>query len=105
MLFERSPVHFSSAPGEEKPTFLKIAAGYVLLTNIYAAASNRHLCENVEWQGKEKGAKKQSGHSRIELTNEVHSIVVDDQDHPQMIEIHAELQTLSRLMHDAGGIS
>jgi hypothetical protein len=48
LLFERSPVHFSSDPGEEKPTFLKIAAGYLLLTNIYAAASNRHLCENVE---------------------------------------------------------
>ncbi len=63
MLFERSPVHFSSAPGEEKPTFLKIAAGYVLLTNIYTAASNRHLWENLEWQAKEKGAKKQSGHS------------------------------------------
>jgi hypothetical protein len=39
------------------------------------------------------------------LNNEVHTIVVDDQDHPQMIEIHAELQTLSRLMHDAGVIS
>jgi hypothetical protein len=24
------------------------AAGYVLLLNIYAAAGNRHLCENVE---------------------------------------------------------
>jgi hypothetical protein len=28
--------------------------------------------------------------------------VVDDQDQPQMIEIHAELQRLSGLMHDAG---
>jgi hypothetical protein len=63
LLFERSPVHFSSAPGKEKPTFLKIAAGCVLLSNIYAAVSNRHLCENAEWQGREKGAKKQSGYS------------------------------------------
>jgi hypothetical protein len=37
------------------------AAGYVLLSNIYAAAGNRHLCENVEWQRKEKGVKKQLG--------------------------------------------
>jgi signal-transduction protein with cAMP-binding, CBS, and nucleotidyltransferase domain len=29
------------------------AAGYVLLLNIYAAAGNRHLCENVEQQRKE----------------------------------------------------
>jgi hypothetical protein len=35
------------------------------------------------------------------MNNEVHMFVVDDQDHPQMIEIHAKLQRLSRLMHDA----
>jgi hypothetical protein len=28
--------------------------------------------------------------------------VVGDQDHPQIMEIHAELQRLSRLIHDAG---
>jgi hypothetical protein len=31
----------------------------VLLSSIYAAAGNRHLYENVEWQRKEKGVKKQ----------------------------------------------
>ncbi len=35
-------------------------AGYVLLSNIYAVGS-RHLCENVEHQRQEKGAKKQPG--------------------------------------------
>jgi hypothetical protein len=30
----------------------------VLLSNIYAAVGNIHLCENVEHQRKEKGAKK-----------------------------------------------
>ncbi|CAM6042283.1 unnamed protein product [Sphagnum compactum] len=78
------------------------AAGYVLLSNIYAAAGNRHLCENVERQRKEKGAKKQPGRTWIEVNNEVHTFVVEDQDHPQMIEIHAELQRLSGLMHHAG---
>ncbi|KAH8970653.1 hypothetical protein BDL97_02G099300 [Sphagnum fallax] len=33
------------------------AAGYVLLANIYAASGNRHLCEDVEWQRKERGEK------------------------------------------------
>ncbi len=34
---------------------------------------------------------------------EVHTfVVVGDQNHPQIMEIHAELQRLSRLMHDAG---
>jgi pentatricopeptide repeat protein len=37
------------------------ASGYVLLSNIYAAAGNKHLCEKVEQQGKERGAKRQLG--------------------------------------------
>ncbi|CAM6015544.1 unnamed protein product [Sphagnum balticum] len=78
------------------------SAGYVLLSNIYAAAGNKHLSENVEQQRKERGVKKQPGRTWIEVNNEVHTFVVDDQDHPQMIEIHAELQRLSGLMHDAG---
>jgi hypothetical protein len=36
------------------------------------------------------------------VNNEVHTFVVEDQDHPQMIKIHAELQRLSVLMHHAG---
>ncbi len=35
-------------------------AGSVLLSNIYGAASNGDHCENIEWQRKEKGAKKQA---------------------------------------------
>ncbi len=49
--------------------------------------------------------KKQPGCTWIEVNNEVHTFVVDDQDHPQMIEIHAELQRLSGLMHDAGHVT
>jgi hypothetical protein len=36
------------------------------------------------------------------VNNEVHTFVVQDQDHPRMIEIHAELQRLSGLIYDAG---
>jgi hypothetical protein len=42
------------------------------------------------------------GHMWIEVNNEVHAFVVDDQDHPQMIKIQAELKRLSLLMHNAG---
>jgi hypothetical protein len=41
------------------------------------------------------------GCSWIEVNNEVHTIVVDDQDHPQISEIHGELLRLPKLMHDA----
>ncbi len=77
------------------------AAGYVLLSNIYAAAGNSHLCENVEQQRKARGVKKQLACTWIEVNNEVHMFVVDNQDHPQMMEIRAELQRLSGLMQDA----
>jgi hypothetical protein len=77
------------------------AAGFVVLSN-YVAGGNRHLCENVKWQRKAKGVKRQPGHTWIEVNNEVHTFVVDDQDHPLMLEIYAELQRLSVLMHDAG---
>jgi hypothetical protein len=60
---------------------LENAVAYVLLSNIYAAAGYRHLCENVEQQRKESGVKKQLDHTWIEVNNEVHIFVVDDQDH------------------------
>jgi hypothetical protein len=68
------------------------AAGYVLPSNIYVDAGNRHLCENVEQQRFERGVKKQLVYTWIEVNNEVHTFVVDNQDHPQITEIHAELQ-------------
>ncbi|CAK9193482.1 unnamed protein product [Sphagnum troendelagicum] len=78
------------------------AAGYVLLSNLYTATGNRDLSENVERQRKERSVKKHPGRTWIEVDKEVHTFVVDDQHHPQMIEIHAELKRLSGLMHDAG---
>ncbi len=80
----------------------KNAAGYVMLSNIYASAGKRHLADKVEQQRTEIGAKKQTGRTWIEVNNEVHTFLVDDQDHPQMIEIRAELKRLSGLMLDAG---
>jgi hypothetical protein len=46
--------------------------------------------------------KKQPGCTWIEVNNEVHTLVINDQNHPQIIEICAELKRLLRLMHDAG---
>jgi hypothetical protein len=67
-----------------------------------AAAGIRYLYDNVEQQRKERGVKKQPGPTWIEVNNEVCTFVVEDQDHPQMVEIHAELKRLSGLMNDTG---
>jgi len=74
----------------------------VLLSNLYTTTGNRDLSKNIERQRKERSVKKHPGHTWIEMDNEVHTFVVDDQHHPQMIEIHAELKRLSGLMHAAG---
>ncbi len=58
------------------------------------------MCENVEQQRMEKGVKKQLFHTWIEVNNEVHTFVVEDQERPQMMEIHPELQRLSGLLYD-----
>jgi hypothetical protein len=77
------------------------AAGYVLLSNMYAVAGNWDLSEKVELQRKERDVKKQPGPTWIEVNNEVCTFVVE-QDHAQMVEIHAELKRLSGLMNDTG---
>ncbi len=41
----------------------------------------------------------------IELSNEVYTFVLDDQQHSQMTEIFAELKRLSRHMKNAGYLS
>ncbi|CAM6051442.1 unnamed protein product, partial [Sphagnum compactum] len=78
----------------------KNAAGFVLLSNLYAATGNLELSESVERQRKERDAKKQPGRTWIEVNDAVHTFVVDDQIHPEMIKIRAELKRLSVLMHD-----
>jgi hypothetical protein len=76
--------------------------GYGLPSNIYTTAGNWDLSANVQQQRKERGVKKQPGCTWIEMNNKVHTFVINDQNHPQIIEIRAELKRLLRLMHDAG---
>jgi hypothetical protein len=95
-------VHGNVEKGECVATDSCIAAqrchGLCATIKHYTSACNRHLSENVERQRKERGVNKQPGHTLIEVNNEVHRFVVDDQDHTQMIEICTELKKLSGLM-------
>ncbi|CAM6079031.1 unnamed protein product [Sphagnum tenellum] len=78
------------------------AAGYVLLSNIYASAGKWDLSANVQQQMVERGVKTQLERTWIEVNNEVYTFVLDDQQHPQMTEIFAELTRLSRHMKNVG---
>jgi len=78
------------------------ATSYVLLSNIYAAVGKWNLSAILQQQRLERGAKKQPGCSWIEVNNKVHMFVLNDQDHPNMIDVHTELKRLSQQMHEAG---
>eukprot|EP01018_Ginkgo_biloba_P002728 Gb_38067 [translate_table: standard] len=78
------------------------AAPYVLLSNIYAAAGRWDDTENVRRMMKDRRVKKTPGCSWIEVNKHVHAFLVGDWSHPQMQEIYAELERLSRQMRVAG---
>ncbi|CAM6099771.1 unnamed protein product [Calypogeia fissa] len=78
------------------------AAGYVVLSNIYATAGQWDSKASIHRQRLVRGVKKQPGLTWIEVNNEVHSFKVDDQDHPQVTAIHEELKKLSAQMEAAG---
>ncbi len=52
-------------------------ACYVVLSNLYVVG-NQDLNKNVEWQKMERGVKKQSSCTCIEMNNEVHAFVLND---------------------------
>eukprot|EP01018_Ginkgo_biloba_P008632 Gb_28758 [translate_table: standard] len=78
------------------------AAHYVMLSNIYAAASRWDDVEKVRKMMKEKRVKKVPGCSWIEVNNKVYAFLTGDRSHPQTQKIYAKLETLSRQMKSAG---
>jgi pentatricopeptide repeat protein len=78
------------------------SAGYVMLSNIYAAAGKWDISADIQCQRLERGVKKEPGRTWIEVNNEMHSFMVDDQEHPHITEIHAKLRKLSAQMEEIG---
>jgi hypothetical protein len=78
------------------------ASDSVLLANIYAAAGKWDLSASIQQQRKDGGVKKHRDWTWIEVNNEVHRFVVDDQDHPEIAEICAKLKRLSGEMKNVG---
>eukprot|EP01018_Ginkgo_biloba_P002727 Gb_38068 [translate_table: standard] len=81
------------------------AAPYVLLSNIYAAAGRWSDTENVRRMMKVRRVKKTPGCSWIEVNKQVHAFLVGDRSHPQMEDIYAKLESLSREIKAAGYMS
>uniref|UniRef100_A0A0E0IDG2 DYW domain-containing protein n=1 Tax=Oryza nivara TaxID=4536 RepID=A0A0E0IDG2_ORYNI len=71
------------------------SGAYVMLSNIYAAAGMWGEVNRVRSQMKEKGVKKQPGHSWTEIADKVHMFVGGDASHPEMDMILSELRKIS----------
>ncbi|KAJ7536588.1 hypothetical protein O6H91_12G075300 [Diphasiastrum complanatum] len=77
-------------------------SAYVLLSNIYAASGKWDHKSKVHDLRKERYVFKQPGHSWIEMNNKMHRFVVNDEEHPQINEIHEQLERLYKQMRQIG---
>eukprot|EP01018_Ginkgo_biloba_P027263 Gb_11025 [translate_table: standard] len=75
---------------------------YVLLSNIYTADGRWKDVARVRELIKERGVKKESGCSWIEVKGRVHMFVARDISHPQTDKIYARLKGLTRQMEEEG---
>eukprot|EP01018_Ginkgo_biloba_P027290 Gb_25582 [translate_table: standard] len=80
----------------------QMAAPYVVLSNIYAAAGRWGEAAYIRKMLKDTGVKKKAGCSWIQVKNRVHLFVVEDRSHPQTEEIYETLEKLAREMKVAG---
>jgi nuclear transport factor 2 (NTF2) superfamily protein len=73
------------------------AADYVLLSNIYAVLTTR-ISVRMSYSRERKEMCRDS-HTWIEVNNEEHTFIVNDQNHPQMTETFTELEIVE-ILHD-----
>ncbi|XP_024528371.1 pentatricopeptide repeat-containing protein At4g21065 [Selaginella moellendorffii] len=78
------------------------SGGYVLLSNIYAAAGRWKDVEKIRKIMAARGVKKSPGKSWIEIGDVVHEFVSGDSSHPQGEEIYVELGKMVEEMKGLG---
>ncbi|OMP11929.1 hypothetical protein CCACVL1_00212 [Corchorus capsularis] len=71
------------------------SSSYVLLSNMYASLGMWDAVSSVRMRMKERNLKKIPGCSWIELDGTVHEFFVQDQSHPQVMEIYSLLDSMS----------
>ncbi|KAL4202386.1 hypothetical protein AMTRI_Chr02g263480 [Amborella trichopoda] len=77
-------------------------SGYVLLSNIYAAAKRWEDVIKVRKMMRERGVKKVPGCTSIELNGEVYEFVAGDYSHPLSNEIYIKLDEMTEKLRMAG---
>lgn len=75
---------------------------HVLLSNIYASAGRLNDAANVRKMMKESGVKKEPACSWVEIENEVHMFVANDDSHPMREEIQRMWEKISGKIREIG---
>lgn len=77
------------------------AGMYVLLSNLYAASGRWDDVSKMRLKMRDRGVKKVTGYSWLEVQNKVHTFSVGDTFHPEKDRIYAYLEELEfKLKHD-----
>ncbi|XP_057849912.1 pentatricopeptide repeat-containing protein At2g13600 [Cryptomeria japonica] len=88
---ERAAKHLISWEPETSST-------YVLLSNVYAAASRWSDVAKVRKLMKDRGVKKEAGHSWIQVRDRVYTFIAEDTSHPHSEQIYAMVERLAMQM-------
>ncbi|XP_050237077.1 pentatricopeptide repeat-containing protein At4g21065 [Mercurialis annua] len=75
---------------------------YVMLSNMYSAASRWEDAARVRRLMKSRGISKEPGCSWIELNSKVHTFMSEDRSHPMMNEIYLKIDEIIMLIKEAG---
>lgn len=78
------------------------ASVYITLSNIYAQAGRWEDSTKLRKVMEDRGLKKDRGESSIEIDGRLHSFVAEERSHPEIDDIHAELETLTQELKEAG---
>ncbi|OVA10360.1 Pentatricopeptide repeat [Macleaya cordata] len=78
--------------------------GYVLLSNVYAAAGKWDDVARIRTKINDRGMKKVPGCSSIEVNSVVHEFLVDDKTHPRSKDIYRMLDEIDKLLELAGHV-
>lgn len=85
---------FSMAPTDATP--------YVILSNIYAKAGRWEDAAHVKKIMRDRGVRKESGNSWVEIKQKIYSFSSNDQTNPMIADIKAELERLYKEMDKLG---
>eukprot|EP00257_Ricinus_communis_P013436 XP_015570865.1 pentatricopeptide repeat-containing protein At3g26782, mitochondrial-like [Ricinus communis] len=75
---------------------------YVLLSNVYASCGNTKDADRIRTLMKNRGLRKISGHTTIEIRNKVYTFVAGDRSHPQTDLIYSELERVMDRIRQEG---